>query len=77
MALSMMTGEKLAARFVAENPHSTLTRNAIKVMLRSGCIPSVHAGNRRFFSYEAFLRFLEDGNDQPVNDGHGTIRRIM
>lgn len=75
---SMMTGQHLANRYVEEHPGSTMTRNAIKCLLRSGCIPSVHAGNRRFFSYEAFLRFLEDGNDQPAAaDNYGQIRRIM
>ena len=74
---TMMTGQHLADRYVRENLESTLTRNAIKCLLRSGCIPSVHAGSRRFYSYEAFLRFLEDGNDTQPLDGYGTIRRIV
>jgi len=74
---TMMVGADVAEKYVRENPETSLTRNAIKCLLRSGCIPSVHAGNRRFFSYERFCQFLEDGNDQPVNDGYGTIRRIV
>lgn len=75
---TMMVGADVAERYVQEHPGTSLTRNAIKCLLRSGCIPSVHAGNRRFFSYEAFLRFLEDGNDQPAAaDNYGQIRRIM
>lgn len=74
---TMMTGADIADKYVRENPETSLTRNAIKCLLRSGCIPSVHAGSRRFFSYEAFLKFLEDGNDAQPLDGYGTVRRIV
>lgn len=74
---TMMIGADVADKYVRENPETSLSRNAIKCLLRSGCIPSVHAGTRRFYSYEAFLRFLEDGNDTQQLDGYGNIRRIV
>lgn len=73
---TMMTGEHLAQKFIADNPESTLTRNAIKCLLRGGCVPCVHAGNRRFYSYERFLQFLEDGNEPQTCNDYGAVRRI-
>jgi len=74
---TMMIGADIAEKYVRENPETSLSRNAIKVLLRSGCIPSVNAGTRRFYSYERFCQFLEDGNDAKPLDGYGTIRRIV
>lgn len=58
---TMMNCDDLARHYIAEHPETSLTRNAIRVMLKSGCIPRVSAGNRVFYSYEAFLSFLEVG----------------
>jgi len=59
---TMMTGSHLAERYVADHPGTTMSKNAIKCMLRSGVIPSVVAGRQRFYSYERFCRVLDTGN---------------
>lgn len=73
----MMVSSVIAEKYVCEHPETSLTRNAIRCLLRSGVIPSVHAGNRRFYPYERFCEFLENGNDPAENDGYGKIRRIV
>lgn len=75
---TMMNSGALAERYVNEHPGTTLTRNAIKVMLRGGCVPSVRAGNRVFYSYEAFGQYLETGDAEPLaGSEYGTIGRIV
>lgn len=76
MPNTMLNAVTLAARYLTDHPDSTLTKHAICCLLRRGCVPCVHAGNRRFYSYERFLQFLEDGNDQREAIDYGTIRRI-
>lgn len=76
--MTMLTGDQLAKRFVEEHPGGNLTRNAIKTLLRGGCIPSVRAGNRVFYNLESFERFLNEGNSAPdAEERAGIIRRIM
>ncbi len=72
----MLNSANLAARYLTDHPDSTLTKHAICCLLRRGCVPCVHAGNRRFYSYERFLAFLEDGNEPQACNDYGTIRRI-
>lgn len=75
---TMMNSAALAERYVSTHPGTTLSRNAVKVMLRSGCVPSVKAGSRVFYSYEAFESYLEQGGVQPLSGTeYGTIRRIV
>lgn len=72
---TMMNSGALSARYLNEHPKSTLTKNAIRVMLKSGCVPAVCAGNRVFYSYEAFMAYLERGESRA--DDYGKIRRIV
>lgn len=74
--MAMMNCDTLARKYLEEFPETTFTRNAIKMLLRSGCIPCVVAGHRRFYSYEKFLQFLEDGNEPQTCNDYGTVRRI-
>ena len=76
---TMLSGADLAERYVAEYPCTSFSRNCIKCMLRSGCIPSVKAGCRVFYSWERWLEFLDHGNEllaEPLED-YGKIRRII
>lgn len=73
--MTMLHAAALAERYITRHSGTTLTKNAIKTMLRSGCVPSVRAGNRVFYGYEAFEQYLEHG--EPVRDMCGKIRRIV
>lgn len=78
---TMMNSAVLAETYLQNHPGTTLTKNAIKVMLRSGCIPSVTAGNRVYYSLEAFEQYLEQGDTAPsqanATTGYGKIRKIV
>lgn len=76
---TMMGSAALAERYILDHPGTTMTRNAIRVMLKSGCVPVVNAGNRKFYGYESFIAFLDRGNgqsDEQPSDHFGEIRRI-
>lgn len=75
---TMLNSDSLARKYIADHPGTSLTRNAIKVMLRSGCVPAVRAGNRVFYGYEAFLSYLEHGDLKPLDSlQYGKIRQIV
>lgn len=76
MPYTMLNSATLAARYLTDHPDSSLTATGIKKLLRCGCVPCVHAGNRRFYSYEKFLQFLDDGNEPQACNDYGTVRRI-
>ena len=75
---TMMSKYDLADHYRAEYPQTSLTRNAIVRLLLGGCVPVVQAGSRKFYSYEAFLAFLEQGSGQSAEplDSISQIRRI-
>lgn len=76
---TMLTAKELAEVYIDEHPRTSFKKNTIVAMLRSGIIPMVPAGNRHFYSLEAFEAYLEQGGAPPfvgADNAQGVIRRI-
>lgn len=52
---TMLTAHELAEHYRETHPLTNMSKNAIVVLLRSGVIPSITAGSRRFYALEKFL----------------------
>ena len=74
---TMLTAAELAEHSRETHPQTSMSKNCIVVLLRSGIIPCIQAGSRRFYAMEKFEEYLERGDAQPLAGGeYGKIRRI-
>ncbi len=57
----MRTIEQAAAELKATDPHTALTKNAIRQLVLSGTIPAISVGNKRLICMEQLEKFLTEG----------------
>ena len=72
----MRTIEQAIAQLKRDDPGSCLTSHALRVMVLTGAVPHVRAGNKYLINYDGLLAVL--AGDMPVQNASasGTIRPV-
>ena len=75
--LHMRTINEAAEHFKSIDPHTALTKTAVRRLVNTGAVPSVRIGNKALVSLEALDAYLR-GEQPPVMSGvvRGVIRPV-
>lgn len=76
-SLHMRTINEAAEHFRSLDPHTSLTKTAVRRLVNTGAVPSVRIGNKALVSLEALDAYLR-GEQPPVIGGpaRGVIRPV-
>lgn len=79
----MRTLAKAIEEIKAEDPNTALTQNQLRVLVKSGAIPSVHAGRHTLINLDLLIAYLasddyQSGGGTPPSTPptYGKLRRI-
>ena len=79
----MRTLAKAIEEIKAEDPNTALTQNQLRVLVKSGAIPSVSAGRHTLINLDLLIAYLasddsQRGGGRPPSTPptYGTLRRI-
>ena len=76
--LHMRTINEAAEHFKSLDPHTALTKTAVRRLVNSGAVPSVRIGNKALVSLKALEAYLK-GEQLPTeteNSARGSIRPV-
>jgi excisionase family DNA binding protein len=73
----MRTIEGAIAEIRAMDPGTSLTRNALRQMVKRGTIPSVHAGRKVLVNLDALMKTLERTESAASEPAPGGLRKIL
>lgn len=75
--LHMRTINEAAEHFKTLDPHTALTKTAVRRLVNTGAVPSIRIGNKALVSLEALEAYLR-GDGEPVNAApvRGVIRPV-
>lgn len=77
----MRTIAKAMEEIKAEDPNTALTQNQLRVLVKSGAIPSVHAGRHTLINLDLLIAYLasdayQNGEAAQPAPEYGKLRRI-
>jgi len=72
----MRTRDKAIELLRLEDPDTSMSRNAIDTLIKSGKLQTVKFGNKILLNYDALLEIIAAGVDSEDEPEPGTIRRI-
>lgn len=75
--LHMRTINEAAEHFKEVDPHTALTKTAVRRLVSTGVVPSVRIGNKALVSLEALNEYLSGAqSQQEARPATGVIRRV-
>ncbi len=76
-SLHMRTINEAAEHFKTIDPHTSLTKTAVRRLVKTGAVPSVRIGNKALVSLEALEAYLGgEQTAQATSPARGIVRPV-
>ncbi|MDD6394796.1 MAG: helix-turn-helix domain-containing protein [Firmicutes bacterium] len=60
----------------ADDPHTCVSKNYIRTLIKTGAIPVHQVGCKQLFDYDALLAYLENPTEPTAAQQYGVIRPV-